>query len=289
MNFTDLGCGSGKLLLQTAWLAPWIRSLQGVEILPELCDLAQEALDKANTSTTLAASSSFSSSEAQQDFDTTAAAAAAAVEDAQFCQALHEFAQRHELPLDPAESSPSVFSSSDGASSATSLDASPVALSLPPPPSSMRVRVHAADILTSAPSWLPHTNLLYVCATAFSESLRRNLFTLITKGVSVPSNTPTTAAAAASPSTNTPPTTAASAATARPGARSSTRLHLPLHALVVLVSYPIPADLNYSGSFVLLHHLRDVAMSWGRCSVYVYRKVHARSAENNILRSFRKT
>ena len=285
VHFTDLGCGSGKLLLQTGWLAPWIRELQGVEILPELCDLAHDALALAQADSQNSSNSTndaaAASQQQQQD-----AAAAAAEEDAQFRQALEEFAQRHalELPLEHPEAS-----ASGSASAPASAFASPLAHRDRTCPSmSTRVRVQAADFVASAASWLPHTDLLYVCATAFSESLRRSLFGIIVQGLSVPATATATATATTTPAAAGSAAAAAAAVSSAVRPRS-TRLQLPLHALVVLVSYPLPADLNYSGSFRLLHHLRDVRMSWGRCSVYVYRKVHARTAENNILRSFRKT
>lgn len=203
-HFTDLGCGSGKLVLQTAWLCPWIESLSGYEVLPELCELSRGAWIRAD------------------GIQPTA-------EDEAFQSAIEAFRTKYEL------------NHALGPSAALS----------------ERAVVHAGDFLIRAADWLPKSNLLYCCATAFSETLRKQLFTLLVRGTTV----------------------------SKDGAVA--RLQLPVGAIVVLVSYPIPASLNYSGCFVLLHTLQ-AAMSWGHSIVYVYRKTHARTAENNILRAFRK-
>ena len=205
-HFTDLGCGCGQLVVQTAWLCPWLESLSGYEILPELCDLARAAISRADGTMHTA-------------------------EDEAFQDAMETFRMQHELKT-----------------------ATAAAAAL-----SDRAVVHAEDFLLHAAAWLPTTNLLYCCATAFSEKLRRSLFTLITRGTKV----------------------------AEAGSAAGTRIQLPVGAIVVVVSYPIPADLNYSGSFSLLHTV-NAEMSWGPSVVYVYRKIHARTAENNILRAFRK-
>lgn len=207
-HFTDLGCGSGKLVMQTAWLCPWLESLSGYEVLPELCELSRAAWSRADN---LRHTS----------------------EDEAFQTAIDAFRVQHELkgPVDP-----------------------PSALSA-------RAVVHPEDFLLHAADWLPKTNLLYCCATAFSEALRAKLFTLIARGTKVAKDGSATAVAV--------------------------RVQLPVGAVIVLASYPIPAELNYSGAFSLLRTF-DAEMSWGPSVVYVYRKIHARNAENNILRAFRK-
>jgi len=275
-SFVDLGCGRGQLLFLTALLCPWIRELHGYEIVASLTQWGQQV--KANVA-----------KEQSHPIDLqpfspmlrSTLAVSAGSQDGDVAKQM--------VVWDDADLSPSAIASRAHIHQADFIQVAND--SDKPNASSIKTTVHAhpdvsmstnasAQSSSSMPSWLTLDRpLVYVCATAFSSTLLSRLHRLLVR--------------------------------------------LPVGSVIALVSHDLPKEYNYSRAFQRIWppqsttasthaHAQDsvngveeknhgspsassssssplkLRMSWGACNVHVYRKVHARSVENNILRHFKR-
>jgi len=275
-SFVDLGCGRGQLLFLTALLCPWIRELHGYEIVASLTQWGQQVKAKVAKEQSHPIDLQPFSSMLRSTL-----AVSAGSQDGDVAKQM--------VVWDDADLSPSAIASRAHIHQADFIQVAND--SDKPNASSMKTTVHAhpdvsmstnasAPSSSSMPSWLTLDRpLVYVCATAFSSTLLSRLHRLLVR--------------------------------------------LPVGSVIALVSHDLPKEYNYSRAFQRIWppqsttasthaHAQDsvngaeeknhgspsassssssplkLRMSWGACNVHVYRKVHARSVENNILRHFKR-